>query len=101
MDIGGSPRRINHMEEERRCKLTGQRRRRLSGLGKYISPDCSASVVNHLATVAYNAIISLDKQVFKPSTSLPRTCITKAQKDTQIQAASERKSSQEAFQDQE
>ncbi|CAD7081162.1 unnamed protein product [Hermetia illucens] len=80
------------MEDERRRKLTVQ------GLGtpvpaafgseqagsrSSISLDRSASVVDNLATLAYNATSDLDleKEVFKRSTTLPRTPITRPNKD--------------------
>ncbi|CAD7081830.1 unnamed protein product [Hermetia illucens] len=80
------------MEDERRRKLTVQ------GLGtpvpaafgseqagswSSISLDRIASVVDNLATLAYNATSDLDleKEVFKRSTTLPRTPITSRNKD--------------------
>ncbi|CAD7091387.1 unnamed protein product [Hermetia illucens] len=80
------------MEDERRSKLTVQ------GLGtpvpapfgseqagsrSSISLDGSASVVDNLATLAYNVTSDLDleKEVFKRSTTLPRTPVARTTKD--------------------
>ncbi|CAD7086642.1 unnamed protein product [Hermetia illucens] len=80
------------MEDERRRKLTVQGlgtpvpaafRSEQAGSRSSISLDRSASVVDNLATLAYNATSDLDleKEVFKRSTTLPRTPITRPNKD--------------------
>ena len=48
-----------------------------------ISLDCSASVVDDLVTVPSNttSVLDLEEEVFKRSTTLPRTPIAKAKND--------------------
>ncbi|CAD7077029.1 unnamed protein product [Hermetia illucens] len=78
------------MEDERRRKLTVQGLgtpvpaafgSKQAGSRSSISLDRSASVVDNLATVASNAtrVLDLEKEVFKRSTTLPRTPVTSNQ----------------------